>query len=168
MLSTLEKDFLSNYPAELLSADVLPGPRMLAWLRRNLQDKQWRFCAWKYRLSLKAHEVRPSAGPLRRPGWSSKTCCSRSSPPGQWVLRWGCISLAAFCTCIQGIALQKGAQHRVLKDYDRAFLSKAAFRFPPNLGLRGPNPEEMEFADQQLWKEIGDLCEQGWSMDKGS
>ena len=61
VLGTLKKDFLSNYPAELLSSDVLPGPRMLAWLRRNLQDKQWRFCAWKYRLSVKLdkaiHEV---------------------------------------------------------------------------------------------------------------
>ena len=35
VLGTLKKDFLSNYPAELLSADVLPGPRMLAWLRRT-------------------------------------------------------------------------------------------------------------------------------------
>ena len=65
-----------------------------------------------------------------------------------------------------GIALLKGAHLKVLKDYDRAFLAKAAFRFPPNSGLRGPNPEEMEFADLQLWHEIGDLFEQGWSLDK--
>ena len=42
VLGTLKKDFLSNFPAAF---NVLPGPRMLAWLCRNLQGKQWRFYA---------------------------------------------------------------------------------------------------------------------------
>ena len=110
--------------------------------------------------------ARPLAGHLRRPGWNSKICCLRSSLLGQLVLRWECISLAASFTCIQLGLLCLNAHLKVLKDYDRAFLAKAAFRFPPNSGLRGPNPEETEFADRQLWHEIGDLLEQGWSLDK--
>ena len=168
VLGTLKKDFLSNYPAELLSADVLPGPRMLAWLRRNLQDKQWRFCAWKYRLSVKAHEDSETFGRAPKKARMElqdllfEELPTRLVGPSLGMHQLSCI----LHLHTVGIALLKGAHLKVLKDYDRAFLTKAAFRFPPNSGLRGPNPEEMEFADQQLWHEIGDLFEQGWSLDK--
>ena len=131
---------------------------MLAWLRRNLQDKQWRFCAWKYRLFLKAHEESETFGRVLQ-DLLFKELPTRPVGPSLGLHQLSCILHL-------GIALLKGAHLRVLKDYGRAFLAKAAHRFPPNSGLRGPSPEEMEFADQQLWKEIGDLFEQGWSMDK--
>ena len=114
---------------------------MLAWLRRNLQDKQWRFCAWKYCLSLKAHEDRDTFGRApKKARMELEDLLFEELPTRSVGPSLGMHQLS----CILHLHTVGMAHLRVLKDYDRAFLSKAAFRFPPNSGLQGPNPAALE------------------------
>ena len=56
--STLKQDLSSRYPSELLDRDNIPNQRVMAWLHRNSQEKHWRPCAWRFRLSSRQQEER--------------------------------------------------------------------------------------------------------------
>ena len=59
-LQQLKLAFSSKYPSEILDSDSMPGPRMLALLKKN-SSVGWRFVPWKYRLSCKMHDERELA-----------------------------------------------------------------------------------------------------------
>ena len=59
-LQQLKLAFSSKYPSEILDSDSMPGPCMLALLKKN-SSVDWRFAPWKYRLSCKMHDERELA-----------------------------------------------------------------------------------------------------------
>ena len=46
-LQQLKLSFSSNYPSEILDSDSMPGPRILALLKKN-SSADWRFVPWKF------------------------------------------------------------------------------------------------------------------------
>ena len=129
--------FSSRYPSELLDRGNVPNQRVMAWLHRNIQEKHWRPCAWRFRLSIRQQED-PDIGP-----------------------QLGMYALSSILNLrTMGVALLKGAHLLTLKEYDRAFLVRASHES----GLRSPSTSELEYADQQLWSETGMLFQSGWSL----
>ena len=59
-LQQLKLAFSSKYPSEILDSDSMPGPRVLALLKKN-SSADWRFVPWKYRLSCKMRDERELA-----------------------------------------------------------------------------------------------------------
>ena len=49
--------------------------------------------------------------------------------------------------------------------YNRLFIILAFRRHTADSGLRGPSVAEMQAADKEVWRVIGDLTSKGWSLD---
>ena len=79
---------------------------MLAWRCRNIQERTWRFCAWKFCTSTKMHEEQESSGRApKRAKFDGQLL--RSFPQG--ILHVHTI----------GVALLEGAHLKTLKEYDQ-------------------------------------------------
>ena len=63
-LQSLKKEFLKSYTSEVLDPDTLPSPRLLALVKANVDGlplrSGWRWVAWKFRLSQRAHDEKDS------------------------------------------------------------------------------------------------------------
>lgn len=116
---------------------------MLTWLCRNIQDRSCRFCAWKFRTSVKISEDIEASGRVPKFARLDLQDLLFEELPRLYQLR-GILTA--------GLALLKGAHVKILKEYDQAFLNKVSHRFPFSSGLRGPNAEEMEYALEINWR----------------
>ena len=165
-LQQLKLAFSSKYPSEILDSDSMPGPRMLALLKKN-SSVDWRFVPWKYRLSCKMHDERELATrPKKVARMEFQDLLLDEVPTREFGHTMGMFMLQSILHLHSvGVALLGLAHLVTLKEYDRAFLQKASAKYPASSGLRAPNSVELEWADKQLWGEIASLLEKGWTFD---
>ena len=165
-LQQLKLSFSSKYPSEILDSDSMPGPRMLALLKKN-SSADWRFVPWKYRLSCKMHDERELATrPKKVARMEFQDLLLDEVPTREFGQTMGMFMLQSILRLHSiGVALLGLAHLVTLKEYDRALLQKASAKYPAGSGLRAPNSVELEWADKQLGGEIASLLEKGWTFD---
>ncbi|CAL1148324.1 unnamed protein product [Cladocopium goreaui] len=58
VLVAMKQKFMSNYPSELIHADVFPSTRLVSLVHDQLTKKVWKWVPWKFRISLtKSEEI---------------------------------------------------------------------------------------------------------------
>ena len=97
------KTFKSRYPSETLSPDSMPGPRLLALVSKQLQDRDWKYIPWKMRMSQELHEQSSMTRPHKQPRLEHllyDEVPSREIPSAGEVSYVGVTSAACFRDCI--------------------------------------------------------------------
>ena len=171
LIRELRDNFERQYPGELLDPDLMPSSRMLALTYQQLQRKEWKWIAWKYRLSAKLQDE-SSMIRARKAARSELTALSdlllddipvRDIPSSNIGLQQLSQLLHLQATAV---AFCRGAHLSTLKKYVHRFLSLASQRFEPDSGLRPPNVAELQSADQILWGKIAELYNyKQWTLD---
>ena len=151
-LQQLKLSFSSKYPSEILDSDSMPGPCMLALLKKN-SSADWRFVPWKYRLSCKMHDERELATrPKKVARMEFQDLLLDEVPTREFGHTMGMFMLQSILHLHSvGVALLGLAHLVTLKEYDRAFLQKASAKYPAGSGLRAPNSVELEFFHSVLF-----------------
>ena len=159
--------FTRKYPSEPLGPDVMPGPRLLALVHSQLQERRWRWVPWKLRLSEEQHESKSLERSLKAPRLENllfEEIPSRDLPAqsmGKAQMQ-ELLHLHAVA-----IALADGAHLFTLREMNRRFIAKCFEIYPKEGGLRAPNRLEAEVADQRLWQQIAALHnDESWSLDQ--
>lgn len=173
---SLQKDFLKAYTSEVLDADTLPSPRLLALVKQNVDNLGakvgWRWIPWKFRLSQKAHDDKDSIALGTRPRKIAKLDLSdlllddiplREIPSGGQLGNYQLSQILSLHSV--AVSLCKGCHLSTLKAYDRAFLELATKRYSADLNLRTPFAQELEHGDRMLWEQVSSLLVDGWKLD---
>ena len=175
-LQSLKKEFLKSYTSEVLDPDTLPSPRLLALVKANVDGlplrSGWRWVAWKFRLSQRAHDEKDSIALSSRPRKMAKLDLSdlllddiplREIPSSGQLGNYQLSQILSLHSV--AVALCKGCHLSTLRAYERAFLELATKRYPSELNLRSPAAQELEHADRMLWEQISALLCEDWKLD---
>ena len=143
-LQQLKLAFSSKYPSEISDSDSMPGPRMLALLKKN-SSADWRFVPWKYRLSCKMHdECELATRPKKVARMEFQDLLLDEVPTREFGHTVGMFMLQSILHLRSvGVALLGLAHLVTFKQYDRAFLQKPSAKYPAGSGLRAPNSVEL-------------------------
>lgn len=167
----MKDQYLSNYPSELLTPELMPSLRLLSLVHSQIQKKQWRWVPWKFRMSLaKSDEVQGQRLP-KLPKLEGMTLHSLlMDEPPTIEINSSTMGVNAIRNMMEvhdrAIALCQGAHLANLKGYTQKFLSFLTQKTDPDAGLRNANITEAQHADQKVWGVIADLMsERGWNMD---
>ena len=157
--------FESSYPGELLDDSSVPSSRLLALAHRYKTDCTYKFIPWKLRLSERAQEELTALRPRKTPKLEDLVydeVPSRDIPDGgiSQMLLYSLLDLAAIA-----FTMLEAAHLASFRAYNRLFVKLAFRRHTADSGLRGPSVAEMQAADKEAWRVIGDLTSKGWSLD---
>ena len=157
--------FESAYPGEILDDGTIPSSRLLALAHKYMTDGTFKFIPWKLRLSERSQEELTALRPRKIPKLEDlmfDEVPSREIPDGgiSQMLLYSLLELAAIA-----FTMLEAAHLASFRAYNRLFLKLAFRRHTPNSGLRGPSVAEMQAADKEVWRVIGDLTSKGWSLD---
>ena len=157
--------FESSYPGELLDDSSMPSSRLLALAHRYKTDCAYKFIPWKLRLSERAQEELTALRPRKTPKLEDlmyDEVPSRDIPDGgiSQMLLYSLLDLAAIA-----FTMLEAAHLASFRAYNRLFVKLAFRRHTADSGLGGPSVAEMQAADKEAWRVIGDLTSKGWSLD---
>ena len=157
--------FESSYPGELLDDSSMPSSRLLALAHRYKTDCTYKFIPWKLRLSERAQEELTAFRPRKMPKLEDlmyDEVPSRDIPDNgiSQMLLYSLLDLAA-----SAFTMLEAAHLASFRAYNRLFVKLAFRRHTAESGLRGPSVAEMQAADKEAWRVIGDLTSKGWSLD---
>ena len=157
--------FESGYPGELLDDSSMPSSRVLALAHRYKTDCAYKFIPWKLRLSERAQEELTAFRPRKTPKLEDLVydeVPSRDIPDGgiSQMLLYSLLDLVAIA-----FTMLEAAHLASFRAYNRLFVKLAFRRHTADSGLRGPSVAEMQAADREVWRVIGDLTSKGWSLD---
>ena len=157
--------FESSYPGELLDDSSMPSSRLLALAHRYKTDCTYKFIPWKLRLSERAQEELTALRPRKVPKLEDllyDEVPSRDIPDNgiSQMLLYSLLDLAAIA-----FTMLEAAHLASFRAYNRLFVKLAFRRHTAESGLRGPSVAEMQAADKEAWRVIGDLTSKGWSLD---
>ena len=157
--------FESSYPGELLDDSSMPSSRLLALAHRYKTDCTYKFIPWKLRLSERSQEELTAFRPRKLPKLEDlmyDEVPSRDIPDNgiSQMLLYSLLDLAAIA-----FTMLEAAHLASFRAYNRLFVKLAFRRHTAESGLRGPSVAEMQAADKEAWRVMGDLTSKGWSLD---
>ncbi|CAE7034208.1 unnamed protein product, partial [Symbiodinium natans] len=170
-LSDMKRQFLANYPSEVLNPSTLPSLRLISLAAHQEARSEYKWIAWKHRMTEeKASELliaRPHKQPkLEMLGLSSLLL---DDPPTIEVTDANMgISGIQRILAVHDVALAMvGSAHLArLKAYSCKFVQLVSQRFDPASGLRAPTILEAQQADCRIWQSIHSLVsEKAWSLN---
>ncbi|CAE6948870.1 unnamed protein product [Symbiodinium natans] len=170
-LSDMKRQFLANYPSEVLNPSTLPSLRLISLAAHQEARSEYKWIAWKHRMTEeKASELliaRPHKQPkLEMLGLSSLLL---DDPPTIEVTDSNMgISGIQRILAVHDVALAMvGSAHLArLKAYSCKFVQLVSQRFDPASGLRAPTILEAQQADCRIWQSIHSLVsEKAWSLN---
>ncbi|CAE7347311.1 unnamed protein product [Symbiodinium natans] len=170
-LSEMKRQFLANYPSEVLNPSTLPSLRLISLAAHQEARSEYKWIAWKHRMTEeKASELliaRPHKQPkLEMLGLSSLLL---DDPPTIEVTDANMgISGIQRILAVHDVALAMvGSAHLArLKAYSCKFVQLVSQRFDPTSGLRAPTILEAQQADCRIWQSIHSLVsEKAWSLN---
>lgn len=171
VVQQLKVKFLSNYPSELLNADVMPSLRLLSLVHNQLKKQNWKWVPWRLRMSVSKAEELQSGRAQKIPKLEGLSLHSLllDEPPSLDINN-STMGVNAVRNMLEihdrAIAICGGAHLANLKAYSHKFLSFLTQRVDPETNLRNPNVIEAQHADQKIWGVISDLMsERGWGLD---
>ena len=159
LIRELRDNFERQYAGELLDPDLMPSSRMLALTYQQLQQKKWKWIAWKYRLCAKLQDESRMirARKAARADLSALSDLLIDDIPVREIPQSN-IGLQQLSQLLHlqaaAVAFCRGARLSTLKKYVHRFLAHASQRFDSESGLRPPNVSEIQMADQVLWGKI--------------
>ena len=170
-IQQMKKQFLQNYPSEILDHDSMPSTRLLSLVHHQLQKGHWAWVPWKFRLSVSKSEeiqVQRQAKQPKIEGLSLHALLI-DEPPALEVSNSG-MGLNSIRNLMDlhnvAIAMCRGAHLANLKGYSHRFMHLLSQRVDPDTGLRTANVTESQAADRQVWGVIADLMnDRQWTMD---
>jgi len=168
VLVAMKQKFMSNYPSELIHADVFPSTRLVSLVHDQLTKKVWKWVPWKFRISLTKSEEISSNRAQKMPKLDHLGLHALlfDDPPSLEVSNnaMGVNSIRSMLEVHdRAIALCQGAHLPNLKPYTHKFLSFLTAKYDGD--LRNPSIMEAQSADQKIWTVIAELMERGWTMD---
>jgi len=168
VLLAMKQKFISNYPSELIHADVFPSTRLVSLVHDQLTKKTWKWIPWKYRISLtKSEEISGNrAQKMPRLDTLGLHALLLDDPPSLDISNnsMGVNSIRNMLEVHdRAIALCQGAHLANLKAYTHKFLGFLTAKYEGD--LRNPSILEAQSADQKVWTVIAELMEKGWAMD---
>lgn len=168
VLVAMKQKFMSNYPSELIHADVFPSTRLVSLVHDQLTKKVWKWVPWKFRISLTKSEEISSNRAQKMPKLDHLGLHALlfDDPPSLEVSN-NAMGLKSIRSMLEvhdrAIALCQGAHLPNLKPYTHRFLSFLTAKYDGD--LRNPSIMEAQSADQKIWTVIAELMERGWTMD---
>ncbi|CAE7241440.1 unnamed protein product, partial [Symbiodinium sp. CCMP2592] len=161
----LKRDFEKAYLSEVLDDTNFPSARLLSLAYRLKGTSDWKFISWKHRLSKQQEEDYNSARPRKLARFENFTDVLYDDVPSRNVAEnmglYGISNLLS--THSNALALADIAHLATLRSYERKFLKHLQARTDPT--LRPPNAQECEAADRRCWEVVGQLRQEGWSVD---
>ena len=67
VIQKMKKQFVKNYPSELVNPDTMPSTRLLSLVYNQVSKKHWVWIPWKFRLSVSKSEEVSSQRPAKLP-----------------------------------------------------------------------------------------------------
>ena len=169
---TLKKQFLLNYPSEVLTPETTPSTRLLSQAYHNKKTSEIKWIPWKYRLSMAKSEDITSGRSAKVPRIESLGLHGIlvDEPPAVEVSN-SSMGINAVRTMFDlhnaALALVDSCHLAVLRAYSIKFLSYLTQRLDQETGLRNPTIIEAQSADKLIWATISELVsEKGWSLDQ--
>ncbi|CAE7767751.1 unnamed protein product [Symbiodinium sp. CCMP2592] len=161
----LKRDFEKSYPSEILDDTNFPSARLLSLAYRLKGTSDWKFISWKHRLSKQQEEDYNSSRPRKLARFENFTDVLYDDVPSRNVAEnmglYGISNLLSIHS--NALALADIAHLATLRSYERKFLKHVQAR--PDPTLRPPNAQECEAADRRCWEVVGQLRQEGWSVD---
>ena len=160
VLQTMKQKFISNYPSELIHADLFPSTRLVSLAHDQLTKKAWKWVPWKFRISLtKSEEISGNQAKIDHLGLHALLF---DDPPSLDVTNnsMGVNSIRNMLEVHdRAIALCQGARLANLKAYTHKFIGFLTAKYDGD--LRNPRVLEAQHADQK----IGRLLQSSWNGD---
>ena len=172
VIQKMKKQFVKNYPSELVNPDTMPSTRLLSLVYNQVSKKHWVWIPWKFRLSVSKSEEVSSQRPAKLPRLetSGLSALLLDDPPSLEISNAG-MGINAIRNLLAvhdyAVAMCNGAHLANLKAYSHKFLAFLTQRVDADSGLRCASVTESQSADRQIWQTISDLMlEREWSMDE--
>ena len=168
----LKKQFLLNYPSEVLTPETTPSTRLLsqAYHNKKMNDVKW--IPWKYRLSISKAEDITAGRSAKVPRIESLGLHNIlvDDPPTVEISNTS-MGINAVRTMFDlhnaALALVESAHLAVLRAYSIKFISYLTQKLDQETGLRNPTILEAQSADKMIWATISELvAERNWSLDQ--
>ena len=171
VIQQLKRQFLKNYPSEILDGATMPSTRLLSLVYHQLQKTHWAWIPWKYRMSVEKAEELQAQRSSKQPKMEGLALHSLllDEPPALEVSNSG-MGLNAIRTLMDlhnvAIAMCRGAHLANLKQYSHRFLHYLTQKVDSETGLRTANVIEAQAADRQIWGIMAELMnDRDWNMD---
>ena len=166
----MRKKFLSSYPGELLTPELMPAPEFLSALQHALSTGASPWLPWRSRCT-EADAI--SWHDARRPRTDRQLLRSfleaeeESPGPTAYVPTSGPVEpivRKALSVLATALALLEKVHLLVIKRFNDKFLS-FALAVPSDQSLRGPSLQEILAADRFVWQSVHALMrDQTWSL----
>ena len=168
----LKKQFLLNYPSEVLTPETSPSIRLLSQAYHNKKTNEIKWIPWKYRLSMAKSEDITSGRSAKVPRIESLGLRNIlvDEPPAVEVSS-SSMGINAVRTMFDlrnaALALVESCHLAVLRAYSIKFISYLTQKLDQETGLRNATILEAQSADKLVWATISELVsEKGWSLDQ--
>ena len=170
-VTSLKKQFLQNYPSEVLTSDTQPSARLLALAYQLTQKKDFKWLPWKFRMSMSRSEDMAMSRASKAPRLENLQLHQLliDEVPSLEINNQslGLNALRQMFEIHNYAWSLVGACHlHRLRAYTLKFMSLLSVRLDQDSGLRAPNMLEAQQADKTIWYHISELCESAtWSLD---
>jgi len=170
-VAKLKKQFLADYPSEVLTPETMPSTRLLSLAHHQHSKQEYRWIPWKFRMTQARLEdmmiyQRPKVPKieglqLHQLIWDE--------PPSLDINNQG-MGVNAIRNMLDvhntALALVGSCHLQRLRSYSLKFMGFMTQRLDGDSGLRHPNVLEAQAADKALWQLIHDLVlDQQFSLD---
>eukprot|EP00438_Fugacium_kawagutii_P030642 Skav205701 [mRNA] locus=scaffold2824:18627:19832:- [translate_table: standard] len=171
VIQSLKSKFLSNYPSELLTPDLMPSTRLLSLVYNQLNKKNWVWIPWKLRMSVSKSEDVQTNRAQKTPKLEGLSLHELlvDEPPSIEISN-GSMGLHGIKSLLdihdRAIAICQGAHLANLKAFSQKFIGYLAQKVDQDSNLRVPTVTEAQSADRQMWHVMAELVnEKGWQLD---
>ena len=170
-VAKLKKQFLEDYPSEVISPETMPSSRLLSLAYQHHAKREYPWIPWRYRMSQSKMDdmVIYHKPKVPRVEGLQLHQLLLDEPPALDINNTGMgVNAIRNMLDIHNTALALvGACHlQRLRAYSLRFMSFLTQRLDSDSGLRTPNVLEAQAADKQLWSIIHDLVmDQGFTLD---
>ena len=170
-VAKLKKQFLEDYPSEVLTMETMPSTRLLSLAHHQHSKQEYRWIPWKFRMTQSRMEdmviyQRPKIPKveglqLHQLLWDE--------PPSLEVNNQG-MGVNAIRNMLEvhntAMSLVGACHLQRLRSYTLKFMGFLTQRLDADSGLRPPNVLEAQAADKALWQMIHDLVlDQQFTLD---
>ena len=170
-VAKLKKQFLEDYPSEVLSMETMPSTRLLSLAHHQHGKQEYRWIPWKYRMTQSKMEdmviyQRPKVPKVE--GLQLHHLIL-DDPPSLDIHNQG-MGVHAIRNMLEvhniALALVGSCHLQRLRAYTLKFMGFLTQRLDSDSGLRTPNVLESQAADKALWQVIHDLVvDQQFTLD---
>ena len=171
VVSQLKGRFKTNYPAEVLLPENTPSLRLLSTVVHQHAKRDYKWIAWKYRLSAAKSDELQSAksSRLAKPEGLQLHAILLDEPPSLDISN-GSLGMNAlrqmFETFSFAMSMADVAHLASLKAYYLKFLQLMSQKLDPETGLRNATILEAQAADKSLMTTAAELVlERQWTWD---